>query len=316
MTPAVFLGAYAADLVIGDPRWIPHPVVIIGRFIRSLEGWCRRAGFTDDLKTGGILLWVIVVGVTFCVTWGVVAGSYLIHDAVGIAVSVILASLTVATRSLYEESRIVLDALDREDVVDSRRKLSMIVGRDTEELDEHEIRRAVIETVAENLSDGIVAPLLYLATGGVPLAMAYKAVNTLDSMVGYKNERYGKIGWFSAKMDDLWNWVPARLTGAIIVLASYILRFDGRNAGRIMMRDGRNHSSPNSGVPEAAMAGALGIQLGGAIRYFGELSQKPTIGDATNPIGRADVVRAWAVMVVSSLVTAMLCAAAMGVARW
>ncbi|MBN2254087.1 MAG: cobalamin biosynthesis protein CobD [Deltaproteobacteria bacterium] len=316
MTPAVFLSAYAADLVIGDPRWIPHPVVIIGRFIRWIEERVRKGSFAADLKTGGILLWVIVVGVTFCVSWGVVAGSYLIHNIVGVAVTVILASLTVATRSLFEESRIVIDALDRGDIVNSRRKLSMIVGRSTEHLGESEIRRAVIETVAENLSDGIVAPLLYLALGGVPLAMAYKAVNTLDSMVGYNNELCGEIGWFSAKMDDLWNWIPARLTGAIIILASYILRFDGRNAGRIMMRDGRNHSSPNSGVPEAAMAGALGIQLGGPIRYFGELFQKPTIGDAVSPIDRGDVIRAWAVMIVSSLVMALLCAAAMGVARW
>lgn len=312
MTPVLFLSAYATDLLIGDPRWIPHPVVMIGTFIRRIEEQIRRGIFSSDLKRSGILLWFIVVGITSGVTWGLLAGAFYIHYVIGVIMTIILASLTLATRSLFGESSVVIDALDRGDIVAARNKLSMIVGRDTEDLGEVEIRRAVIETVAENLSDGIVAPLFYLAVGGVPLAMAYKAVNTLDSMVGYKNEHYGDFGWFSARMDDWWNWVPARLTGVIIVVASYFLRFDGTNAWKIMARDGKNHSSPNSGVPEAAMAGSLGIQLGGTIQYFGEVFDKPIIGDETKPIERSDVIRAWVIMVISSFLMAVLCTAAMG----
>jgi adenosylcobinamide-phosphate synthase len=181
-------------------------------------------------------------------------------------VTALLASMTLATRSLYDESKVVLNALNRGNMEEARKNLSMIVGRDTEDLDEKEIYRAVIETISENLSDGIIAPMFYLALGGVPLAMAYKAINTLDSMVGYKNERYADIGWFSAKMDDIWNWIPARLTGLIIVAVSFILRLNWRDSWKIMRRDGRNHPSPNSGISEAAAAGALNIQLGGKSR--------------------------------------------------
>lgn len=315
MTPVLFLSAYAADLIIGDPRGIPHPVVMIGTFIRWLEERIRHGVFSADLKKGGILLWFIIVGATFCVAWGLLAGCFFVHYVIGVAMTIILASLTLATRSLFDESWIVIDALDRGNIIEARKKLSMIVGRDTGHLGEEEIRRAVIETVAENLSDGIIAPLFYLAIGGVPLAMAYKAVNTLDSMVGYKNDRYGEIGWFSARMDNLWNWIPARLTGVIITVASYFLRFNGTNAWRIMIRDGKNHSSPNSGIPEAAIAGSLGIQLGGTIQYFGEVLDKSTIGDAKKPIERSDVIRAWTVMMISSFFMAILCVTVMGFIR-
>ncbi|MBU4345393.1 MAG: adenosylcobinamide-phosphate synthase CbiB, partial [Proteobacteria bacterium] len=204
-------------------------------------------------------------------------------------------------------SKVVLNALNRGNIEEARKRLSMIVGRDTEKLDEQGICRAVIETVSENLSDGIIAPMFYLALGGLPLAMAYKAVNTLDSMVGYKNDRYGDIGWFSAKMDDMFNWIPARFTGLIIVAASFVLRYNWRDSWKIMRRDGQNHSSPNSGMPEAAAAGALNIQLGGKIQYFGKISHKPTIGDRIKEIDRDDVKKAWVIMFFSSFFMAAVC---------
>jgi adenosylcobinamide-phosphate synthase len=317
MTPAVFLGAYIIDIIIGDPRWFPHPVVIIGKAVRFLEGKIRRkispnpplkkGGLGRFKKKGGIILCFAVVIPVYFIAWGIVEGCFFINSLFGMIVTALLASMTLATRSLYDESNVVLNALNLGNIVEARKKLSMIVGRDTENLDEQGICRAVIETVSENLSDGIVAPMFYLALGGVPLAMAYKAVNTLDSMVGYKNERYADIGAFSAKMDDMFNWIPARLTGFIIVTVSFILRLNWRDSWKIMRRDGRNHSSPNSGVSEAAAAGALNIQLGGKSRYFGEIVRKPTIGDAAKKIDRSDVKKAWVIMFFSSFLMAAVC---------
>ncbi|MBE9572494.1 MAG: cobalamin biosynthesis protein CobD [Proteobacteria bacterium] len=309
MTPAVFLGAYIVDIVVGDPRRFPHPVIIIGKFVGFLEGKIPplvKGGFIDE-KKAGIILWFAVVAPSFFITWGIVEGCFFINSLFGAIIAILLASLTLATRSLYDESRVVLSALNSDNLEEARKSLSMIVGRDTKNLNEEEILRAVIETVSENLSDGIVAPMFYLAVGGLPLAMAYKAVNTLDSMVGYKNARYKDIGCFSARMDDIFNWIPARLTGLIIILAAFILRLNWRDSWRIMRRDGRNHSSPNSGIPEAAVAGSLGIQLGGENRYFGEIVSKPTIGDRINGVGRGDVKKTWAVMFASSLLMAIFC---------
>ena len=306
MTPAVFFGAYIIDIIIGDPRWFSHPVVIIGKAVRFLEGKIRRTSLIGR-KKGGVILWFAVVVPTFFITWGIVKGCLFINTLLGAIITVLFASMTLATRSLYDESKVVLNALNRGNIEEARKSLSMIVGRDTENLDEQGICRAVIETVSENLSDGIVAPMFYLALGGVPLAMAYKAVNTLDSMVGYKNERYADIGWFSAKMDDIWNWIPARLTGFIIVAVSFILRLNWRDSWKIMRRDGRNHSSPNSGISEAAAAGSLGIQLGGENRYFGEIVRKPTIGDAAKKIDKDDVKKAWVIMFFSSFLMAAVC---------
>ena len=307
MSAVIFIGAYITDLIIGDPRWIPHPVVIIGKLITVVENYIRRGFIGCDEKKGGIILWLAVVIPIYFITWGIVAGCYLMHTMFGLIIAIIISSLTLATRSLYEESKIVIDALASGHIEEAKKNLSMIVGRDTDSLDDENIFRAVIETVSENLSDGIVAPMFYLALGGPPLAMAYKAVNTLDSMVGYQNERYGDIGFFSAKMDDIFNWVPARLTALIIVIVSFILRYDWKNAWKIMRRDGRNHSSPNSGIPEAAAAGALNIQLGGKIQYFGEVKNKPTIGDKMRQTNRGAVKNAWVIMFASSLFMAVTC---------
>ena len=306
MTPAVFLGAYIIDIIVGDPHWFPHPVVIIGKVVRFLEDKIRGTLLIDKRK-GGIILWFAVVIPVYLITWGAVEGCLFINPLFGTIITVLLASFTLATRSLYDESKIVLNALNRGNMEEARKKLSMIVGRDTENLDEQEICRAVIETVSENLSDGIVAPMFYLAIGGVPLAMACKAVNTLDSMVGYKNEKFMDMGRFSAKMDDIWNWIPARLTGLIIVMVSFILRLNWRDSWKIMQRDGKNQSSPNSGMPEAAAAGALNIQLGGKSRYFGKISHKPVIGDRVKEIDKDDVKKAWIIMFASSFLIAAVC---------
>ncbi|MBN2569245.1 MAG: cobalamin biosynthesis protein CobD [Deltaproteobacteria bacterium] len=305
MTPVTLLGAYITDIIIGDPRWFPHPVVIIGRFTRFLEDRLRRSSHFDE-KVGGVILWFSVVPATFFVTWGIAEASFFINFLFGAVVTVLLASFTLATRSLFDESRVVIAALNSGNIVKAREKLSMIVGRDTVNLDEDAILRAVIETVSENLSDGIIAPMFYLTIGGVPLAMTYKAVNTLDSMVGYKNDRYRDMGWFSARMDDILNWIPARLTGIIIVAASFILRLDWRNSWKIMRRDGRNHTSPNSGIPEAAVAGSLSIQIGGENTYWGEIVRKPTIGDSIKPGEVIDVEKVWRIMFLSSLLMCLV----------
>ncbi|MEA3416192.1 MAG: adenosylcobinamide-phosphate synthase CbiB [Thermodesulfobacteriota bacterium] len=304
MTPSIFFGAYIVDLIIGDPRWFPHPVIIIGKFVRFLEGWMVR--FIDK-KKAGIILWFTVVIPVYFITLGIAEGCFFINPLFGAMITILLASLTLATKSLYDESKVVLNALNRGNMEEARKRLSMIVGRDTDGLDEKEIYRAVIETVSENLSDGIVAPMFYLTLGGVPLAIAYKAVNTLDSMVGYKNAGYRDIGCFSAKMDDMANLIPARLTGFIIIFSAFILRLNWRDSWRIMRRDGRNHSSPNSGISEAAVAGATGIQLGGENRYFGEIVRKPAIGDKIKEINRGDVKKAWIVMFASSFLMAAVC---------
>jgi adenosylcobinamide-phosphate synthase len=304
MTPSIFFGAYIVDLIIGDPHRFPHPVVIIGKFVRFLE---RGMGGFIDKKKAGIILWFTVVIPVYFITLGIVEGCFFINPLFGMIISVFLASLTLATKSLYDESKVVLNALNRGDMEEARKRLSMIVGRDTKDLNKEEILRAVIETVSENLSDGILAPMFYLTLGGVPLAMAYKAINTLDSMVGYKNAGYRDIGCFSAKMDDMANLIPARLTGFIIIFSAFILRLNWRDSWRIMRRDGRNHSSPNSGISEAAVAGSLGIQLGGENRYFGEIVRKPTISDKIKEIDKRDIKKAWVIMFTSSFLMAVVC---------
>jgi len=279
---AVVLAAVLLDLLLGDPRWLPHPVVAIGKLITILEKLLRRLVANERL--GGVLLLVLTVGITAGLAWGLVQGAALIHPAAGVVVSALLGWTCLAARSLHGESKLVADTLLRGDLPEARRFLSRIVGRDTAELPEADIWRGAVETVAENTSDGVIAPLLFLMVGGAPLALAYKAVNTLDSMVGYKDERYLRFGWASARFDDLANLVPARLTGFLMVLAASLAGLSGRNAWRIMLRDGRNHSSPNSGIPEAAAAGALGVRLGGTNIYFGKPVAKPTIGDPLNPL--------------------------------
>lgn len=286
----ILISAFLLDLLIGDPRWLPHPVRIMGSAITRAESMLRSWRGRGREKQAGVVLVVIIVLPIFI--FARLAQNVLlsfpsgVFAALGMAVLVYLAATTLALHELINAAQQVITAVEAGDIEDARRKLSMIVGRDTARLPEEGVLRAVIETLAENLSDGFIAPLFYLVIGGLPLAMAYKAVNTLDSMVGYRNERYMDFGWAAAKLDDIANYVPARISGVCIVLAALLISLFRKSRGlfgaahaslRIMVRDGGNHFSPNSGVPEAAMAGALGVALGGPSIYGGMLVEKPVI---------------------------------------
>lgn len=278
----ILISAVILDLLIGDPRWFPHPVVYVGKLATVLEKALRRLVRNEML--GGVLLLLMTVGITCGIAMALLQGAYAVNPYLGFCVAVLLSWSCLAARSLHLESRLVAEALVRGDLAAARKYLSFVVGRDTAELDEPEIWRATVETVAENTSDGVIAPLFCLIIGGPVLALAYKAVNTLDSMVGYRNERYLRFGWASARFDDLANYIPARLTGLLMVAAAPLAGLSGCSAWRIMRRDGRNHSSPNSGIPEAAAAGALGVRLGGTNVYSGIRVVKPTIGEALQPL--------------------------------
>ena len=272
------------DWLLGDPRWFPHPVVGVGKVISFLEPRLRRLVRSELL--GGVLLLVLTVGTTVLAAWLAVAGGYAVSRWGGLAVSVVLSWSCLAARSLHGESGLVARALAAGDLPQARKMLGRIVGRDTDGLEEGEIWRGGVETVAENASDGVIAPLLFLMLGGPVLGLAYKSVNTLDSMVGYKSDKYLLFGRASARFDDLLNFIPARLTGLLMTLSAPLLGLSMAGAWRIMVRDGGNHSSPNSGIPEAAAAGALGVRLGGTNLYFGKPVEKPTIGDPLRPLER------------------------------
>ena len=257
------------DLALGDPPWLPHPVRAIGWLITRLEPWCRRL----PLYLGGFVLWLLVVGASASIVW--LTSSWL---------AIFWIWTLLAVRDLDVQALRVIVSLRDGDLVTARQRLSLIVGRDTASLDEPEILRATVETVAESLSDGIVGPLFYLALGG-PAAMAgFKAASTLDSMCGYRNERYREFGWASARLDDAANFVPARLSVLLVALGALLLGYDAWGALRCAFRDGRSQPSPNSGYPEAAVAGALGVRLGGLNYYQGVASAKATLGDARRPL--------------------------------
>lgn len=301
MTPITLISAYVLDLILGDPHWFPHPVRLMGRLILWLEHFFRGLGAsTLWLKISGISLAFIICGSTFSVTFLLIHWAGNFSGYTGVACSIFLGYTALATRDLHVETRKVLQALVGKNLPRAREELAFLVGRDTAHLDEPEILRALVETIAENTSDGVIAPLFYLALGGPPLALTYKAINTLDSMVGYKNERYRNLGWASAKLDDAANFIPARLSGLIIVLSSFLLRRPWRNSLGILWRDRRKHESPNSAWPEAAMAGALGVQLGGLNSYFGQPSLKPLLGDRKKDIDPTDVRESWKILYLSS----------------
>lgn len=274
--------AFFFDLLLGDPPWLPHPIRVIGRAIERGEGVLRRL-LPFERLSGVLLTLFIVLGTYIATYWGLslfYQVSYLLH----FIASTIILFFTLSVRSLAEETGRVVKALEAGDIGKARKELSGIVGRDTKDLDEREIIRACIETVAENTVDGIISPLVYAFLGGPALAMAYKAVNTLDSMVGYKNERYLYFGWASARLDDLANYVPARVSARLIPMSSYLCGARFKECVYITARDGRKHPSPNSGIPEAAFAGALGVQLGGPSTYGGIPSNKPLIGEPHEPL--------------------------------
>ncbi len=274
------LFAVGLDLFLGDPRWFPHPVKGMGWLIRVLEGILRKV-FSPFW--GGVVLWVIVVGLSFGVSILVLELAYGLSVWVGRAVEVFLLWTTISLKDLKDHARRVFLALKSGDLEGSRKRLSLMVSRDTQDLSEEDIARGVIESVAENTTDGIVSPLFYAFLGGTPLAMAFKAVNTLDSMVGYKSSQYILFGRFSALMDDLFNFIPARITGLLVPLAALLLKMDAKNALFTMIRDHRKTKSPNSGYPESAFAGALDLKLGGPTRYIGQLQNLPFIGEGKTP---------------------------------
>ena len=307
MTALEISAAYVADLFFGDPRGYPHPVRLIGQTISLLEKkFLQRANTSWMQRFLGVILAVTIVFGAGISTWAIIRMAAWVHPVFSSVIIIFFAYTTLATRNLYDEPRKVIKALEQGDLNLARKEVGFLVSRDTDHLDEQEICRALIETISENTSDGIVAPLFYLLIGGPPLAMAYKALNTLDSMVGYRNDRYRYLGWASARGDDLANLIPSRLTALLFVLSSFILDKNWKATWRITWRDGRKSTSPNSGYPEAAMAGALGVRLGGKNSYFGRVEEKPFIGEPQRSIDRNVVKESLHLMIVNSLIAVII----------
>ena len=295
-TGIALAAGFLLDLAIGDPRWLYHPVRLIGKLIDRLETHIRKVfpKTPGGELAGGIFLVIGVVLVTVGVTAGILHMAYGLHAAAGFALESFMCYQMLAVRSLKDESMLVYDALTsgkESSLADGRDAVSRIVGRDTQNLDETGVTKAAVETVAENFGDGVFAPMFYMALGGPVCMYLYKAINTMDSMLGYKNERFLYFGRAAAKLDDVVNFIPARMAGIMLVISAWIGPFDGKNAGRIFARDRRKHASPNSAHTEAAAAGALDIQLAGDAYYFGKLYEKPSIGDPLQAVVPDDIRR-------------------------
>ena len=299
---------FVLDLVLGDPHGFPHPVRWMGALISRLEGPLRRVFPATRFgeRVAGAVLVVIVAGASFACAALLLWACGQLSWWLALAVESLLCYWMLATRALRDESMAVARELAAPDLPAARHAVSMIVGRDTERLDEEGVAKAAVETVAENTSDGVIAPLFYMALGGAPLAVLYKAVNTMDSMVGYKNERYRHFGTAAARLDDVLNFIPARIAGVLMCMAAPMVRLDGAGAWRVFRRDRLAHSSPNSAHTEAACAGALGVQLAGGNWYFGKYVDKPTIGDALRPVECADIARANRLLYASSVLGLLL----------
>ena len=273
----IILG-FLLDLIVGDPQNPIHPIRIIGSLCKTVEKFFRSI-LKRYLKVAGLLTWILVVFIVFIFNYLLLKVTYRINPSVTMILGSVMIYFCISTKALKIEGLKVVKYVIKDDIEGARKQLSYIVGRDTKNLDKESILKAVVETVAENMSDGVMAPLFYAGIGGAPLAFLYKAVNTMDSMFGYKNDKYIEFGYFPAKLDDVFNYIPARLSGYFIVIVSFILGLDYKNSFKIYKRDKNNHSSPNSAHPEAAVAGALNVQLGGPNYYFGKLVEKQTIGD-------------------------------------
>ncbi|MEA2108168.1 MAG: adenosylcobinamide-phosphate synthase CbiB [Pseudomonadota bacterium] len=287
VTAAMFIMIVMADIIFGDyPLPFPHPVVLIGRLIDVLENWFYPHQRQDEEREviAGTILVLIVCLLTFLLTLVIIKSAYMLWSPLGFLMVIFLGYTALAATGLARAAIKVLKLLEKEGKEEARKALSMIVGRDTAELDSDEILKAVVETVAENISDAVIAPLFFLLLGGVPLAMTYKAVNTMDSMIGYRNDRYKNFGRVAARLDDFANFIPARLSGLLIIIAGWMLGYDPGRGWRIMKKYHHVHKSLNSGYPEAAMAGLLGIELGGPGIYFGKMVDKGIIGESLTPI--------------------------------
>ena len=300
---------FILDFIFGDPRWLYHPVCLIGKLISVLEKGIRKI-FPATEKgelAGGCLETVLVCAFSLGIPAAALYFLYRYQPVAGVILETFWCYQLLATRSLKDESMKVYDRLKNGTLDEARHAVSMIVGRDTAELTEEGVTKAAVETVAENSSDGVIAPVIYMAIGGAPLMFLYKGINTMDSMLGYKNDRYLYFGRCSAKLDDVANYIPARISGWLMVLSAFLCGFDGRNAVRIYRRDRRNHASPNSAQTEAAMAGALDVQLAGNAYYFGKLYEKPTIGDPLRKIEVEDISRANRLLYATSVTGLILC---------
>lgn len=300
---------YLLDLLIGDPRWLYHPVCLIGNLIALLEKGIRKILPKTEKGelSGGFLEVVLVCLISLGVPCAVLSVLYRYLPLAGLALETFWCYQLLATKSLKDESMKVYDRLKNGTIEEARYAVSMIVGRDTAELTEEGVTKAAVETVAENGSDGVIAPMLYMAVGGAPLMFLYKGINTMDSMLGYKNDRYLYFGRCAAKLDDLANYIPARISGWLMVAVAFLTGMDGKNAAKIYKRDRRNHASPNSAQTEAAVAGALRIQLAGNACYFGKLYEKPTIGDKLREVEPEDIRRANRLLYGASVLSVLLC---------
>jgi adenosylcobinamide-phosphate synthase len=298
------LAALILDLLVGDPRWLPHPVRFMGGIASRLEEPFRR--LIRPPRLAGLVTAITVVLVAALATLGFVQGAGWVHPLAKDAAVTLVIYMAIAANDLAGHSMNVYRALKSGDLPEARQRVSWMVGRDTEPLDEAGVIRATVESVAENSVDGVIAPLFYAVLGGPVGAMAYKAVNTLDSTFGYKNERYAEFGWASARIDDLANFIPARLAVPLIAMAAAFLRFRPADALRVCLRDGRKHSSPNSGLSESAFAGALGIQLGGPLFRRGGLVKMPLLGEPIFGLDRSHIRKANALMFVTLALASIL----------
>jgi adenosylcobinamide-phosphate synthase len=285
--------AIVIDWIVGDPKWPVHPVIWMGRWIRWQEKLFLKAAIREHAAAArllGIALTVTTLALSYTLMWGIVTIADAVHPWLGYALSAWFISTTIAVKGLKDAAMLVYKPLAKGDLTQARKFVGYIVGRDTSRLEERELARATIETVSENTVDAFVAPILYALVGGAPLAMLYRSANTLDSMVGYKNEKYRHYGWCSARTDDWLNWIPARFTGLLLLIAAILLpRMNPWRALKSILRFAHRHPSPNSGIPESAAAGALGIELGGRNVYFGVVSERARMGYPTRPIEIQDI---------------------------
>ena len=306
MSLAACAAGLLLDLLFGDPVWLYHPVRLIGNWISWAERQLRKVCGSHLMAAGGVL-WVMTALMAFLIPFALLALAGWLHPALRFLLETFWCFQILAARSLSSESRKVYEKLKESDLPGARRAVSMIVGRDTEKLTEEGVTKAAVETVAENTSDGVTAPLIYMMIGGAPLGFLYKAVNTMDSMLGYKNDRYLYFGRIPAKMDDIFNYIPARITGLLMTAAAFLTGLDGRNAWKIYRRDRRKHASPNAAQTESVCAGALGVQLAGDAVYFGKVYKKEFIGDALRRIEPEDILRTRRLMYAAEFLTFLLC---------
>lgn len=306
MSLAACAAGLLLDLLFGDPVWLYHPVRLIGNWISWAERQLRKVCGSHLMAAGGVL-WVMTALMAFLIPFALLALAGWLHPALRFLLETFWCFQILAARSLSSESRKVYEKLKESDLPGARRAVSMIVGRDTEKLTEEGVTKAAVETVAENTSDGVTAPLIYMMIGGAPLGFLYKAVNTMDSMLGYKNDRYLYFGRIPAKMDDIFNYIPARITGLLMTAAAFLTGLDGKNAWKIYRRDRRKHASPNAAQTESVCAGALGVQLAGDAVYFGKVYKKEFIGNALRRIEPEDILRTRRLMYAAEFLTFLLC---------